>query len=262
MNNYVQAAHLAARQELVNAYRAKVAEAKALEESIKTFDTQVANIKPIEAAQAQAPTTAPTPAKKIDGRSKEARAAKAAAAAKSAKKNAKAITAKKAVTAAKKTATKAVASAKKTPAKATATSKKAANAVAEGRRAVARGDRPVLKQAIAMVMGKAVCDSQTIVDGLSAKGWLPGASNPKAYISYALSNNKDVFERVEGKRGFYRVKPGVNFTHTATKTAKKTPAVTTAAKPANGTKPANGVQVDKELESLGIGEGSIAENPF
>jgi len=75
---------------------------------------------------------------------------------------------------------------------------------AEGRRAQARGDRPPLKQAIAVVMGKATMDAATVVKALKARGWLPNAEDPHQYASFMLSSSRDVFERV--RRGFYRVK--------------------------------------------------------
>ena len=93
---------------------------------------------------------------------------------------------------------KAEASAPKTP---------GTSRAAEGRRAVARGDRPPLKVAMALVMGTDTCNPEMVYDRMSAKGWLPASSNPKTYLGYTLSSSKDTFDRVPAKgRGFYKVK--------------------------------------------------------
>jgi hypothetical protein len=76
----------------------------------------------------------------------------------------------------------------------------------EGRRAVSKGDRPPLKDAIAIVIGKDQVTSLTIVERLAAKGWTPNSTNPRGYISVVLSSCKDAFECVT--RGVYRVVPG------------------------------------------------------
>lgn len=73
----------------------------------------------------------------------------------------------------------------------------------EGRRAVAEGDRPPVKEAMATVMGDRAMRSPEIVAALEARGWLPNSENPQQYISFMLSSSIDVFERVE--RGVYRV---------------------------------------------------------
>ena len=81
----------------------------------------------------------------------------------------------------------------------------AANA-ARGRDAVARGDRPVLKQAMVVVMGKRAMSSIEVVEALKARGWLPSTSDPRQYVSYMLSaNTPETFERTD-KRGVYRVR--------------------------------------------------------
>lgn len=85
------------------------------------------------------------------------------------------------------------------------------NRAAEGRRAVARGDRPKIKDALIQVMASDVVNSLTIFERLTANGWLPNANDPRQYISYVLSSTKDkagnpVFERVQSAgRGYYRV---------------------------------------------------------
>ena len=126
-------------------------------------------------------------------------------------------------------------------------------AAAEGRRAVARGDRPVLKEAMKTVMGDKVMAAQDIVDGLKAKGWLPNAKDPRTYISFTLSAQKDAFERTE-KRGYYRVRKNG-------KAAPKKPSTPKAAASGNHTKKPKG-DVDKGLAELGIGESNVAANPF
>ena len=75
---------------------------------------------------------------------------------------------------------------------------------AEGRRAVAEGLRPPIKDAIAKVMGGKTMSIDDIFEGLKAKSWLPNSSEPRQYISYLLSTSKDRFERVQGARGVYR----------------------------------------------------------
>lgn len=96
--------------------------------------------------------------------------------------------------------------AKKAP---SAKAKKASsNAVAEGRRAVARGDRPPMKVAIAKVMGDKVMDCSEVIAGLKEKNWLPNTvpgEKTQQYISYILSSSTDAFQRVE--RGRYKALP-------------------------------------------------------
>ncbi len=93
------------------------------------------------------------------------------------------------------------------PAKAPKAAKKAKAAeskVSEGRRAVARGDRPKLVDAIAIVMGKETMDVSGVIEGLAKRKWTPKASKLPAYISYMLSSNMDtVFDRPA--RGKYKV---------------------------------------------------------
>jgi len=75
-----------------------------------------------------------------------------------------------------------------------------------GLEAVARGDRPPLKKAIVLVLGKKTMNSAQIVEVLKVKKWMPASSDPRQYVSYTLSSNTpDIFERTE-KRGFYRVR--------------------------------------------------------
>jgi len=85
----------------------------------------------------------------------------------------------------------------------------AARNAAEGRRAVAGGERPPLKDAMVIVMGNVNMSAQGVVDALARKKWLPSSSDHRQYISFMLSNNcPDTFERTE-TRGYYRVANGV-----------------------------------------------------
>lgn len=73
-----------------------------------------------------------------------------------------------------------------------------------GRNAVARGDRPALKDAIHQIMGSDTINAEEVYQRLVQKGWLPNSSDPKNYIRYTLSSNRTWFDRVPGQRGYYR----------------------------------------------------------
>ena len=93
--------------------------------------------------------------------------------------------------------------------------------IAEGRRAVAEGVRPPIKEAIATVMGDRTMTIDEIFEGLRAKNWLPNSNEPRQYISYLLSTSKERFERVRSAgRGVYRGK-----TTAEVETAPKAPTV-------------------------------------
>ncbi len=77
--------------------------------------------------------------------------------------------------------------------------------VAAGRQAVMRGDRPKLLDAIKIVMGDETLSSPEVLQRLKEKEWAPGASNQQSYISYMLSDNREIFTRV--RRGKYKVGP-------------------------------------------------------
>lgn len=74
----------------------------------------------------------------------------------------------------------------------------------KARRDVARGKRPRAWVAMARVMGTKTMGAAPLVAALKKRGWLPASENPQQYISYLLSSNKDVFEKV--RRGLYRVR--------------------------------------------------------
>lgn len=148
---------------------------------------------PVKTAPKTAPKTQAkaAPVKKIDGRSKEARAAKAAA---SGSKPAikKAAPAKKPVT--------------KKASKATVTARQV-----QGRRDVAEGKRPSLRDAVIKVMGNRVMSKDEVYEALKAKGWLPNSNQPLTYVGYTLSgtkltDGKHLFERAAKGRGYYQVR--------------------------------------------------------
>lgn len=201
---------------------------KALQEELKNLDTvdvskpTVATPKATAAKKpgpkpglkkaAPVAKTAPKATPKVAA--KKAAPKKAAAKAVAKKPAAKAAAKTTAKSAAKKAAPKKAAAKKGAAKKAAAKPSKAvSSAVAEGRRAVARGDRPPMKEAIARVMGKSTMDAAQVIAGLTAKNWLPNTPPEKTqqYISYVLSSTKEVFDRVE--RGQYKVKEGVTFVH-------------------------------------------------
>lgn len=65
-------------------------------------------------------------------------------------------------------------------------------------------DRPPLKIAVAIVIGKETMNASQVLEGLQERGWAPNASNPRAFIAYLLSSAQ-LFERQ--RRGYYRVNP-------------------------------------------------------
>ena len=76
---------------------------------------------------------------------------------------------------------------------------------AEGRRAVADGVRPPIRDAIEKVLGAEVLNIETIYSKLCARHWAPTSSEPRQYVAYLLATTKDKFERVPSMgRGFYR----------------------------------------------------------
>lgn len=143
---------------------------------------------------AKTPKPAQDPVKKLDGRSKEARALKAAQG--------------------------------KTP----AAKKSPAGRQAQGRRDVAEGKRPSLRDAVIKVMGNRAMSKAEVFDALKAKGWLPNSDKPLTYIGYTLSStkcredDKHLFARVPEKgRGFYRVRPDLATLTAQTPKAKPGP---------------------------------------
>lgn len=78
---------------------------------------------------------------------------------------------------------------------------------AEGRRQIARGERPPLKEAIKRVMGSKRMSLAKLMLGLDLNKWSPLSATPqkaREYVAQLISHNPDDFEVVE--RGVYRVK--------------------------------------------------------
>lgn len=56
-----------------------------------------------------------------------------------------------------------------------------------------------------MVMGQDTLDTSKILERLTAKGWMPkGTRNIVTYLSFVLSSNTKLFERMD--RGQYRLR--------------------------------------------------------
>jgi len=157
--------------------------------------------------------------------------------------------------------------------------------VAEGRRAVARGDKPKLADAVAIVMGSETMDANQVIAALKKRGWTPktNASGLPSYISYVLSSNmKTHFDRPG--RGKYTVKDPKKFAKmdtnpgkgervasdsasngsseepTDVKAAPAAPVVSTppeASDPPKTSSPEN----ESALADMGIG-ASVGANPF
>jgi len=73
----------------------------------------------------------------------------------------------------------------------------------QGRKAVATGERPTFRDAIAKVMGRKVMRPQQVMELLVAADTMPESKNPMHYVNYTLCHYKDTFQRVS--RGKYRV---------------------------------------------------------
>jgi hypothetical protein len=134
-----------------------------------------------------------------------------------------------------KAAPKKTVKAKATPKK---TAKSIKAAATEGRRAVASGKRPPLKEAMVTVMGDKECTSEMILAGLKTHGWLPNSENPRGYISYMLSSNKDAFKQTS--RGHYKVSASYKPKSKAPKGKAPKAAAVTAPKAAPAKKAATG----------------------
>jgi len=160
------------------------------------------------------------------------------------------------------------------------------NAVATGRQAVANGDRPKFAHAIALVIGNKTLGASEVVEGLRERNWQPNTppEGLQTYVSYTLSNNPEIFERVA--RGQYRVLEGaLKEIKSGTKLGKAPRAASknneTAKEPTvkadESTQEADLVSggpvteidapptssaIDEELEDLGIGKNGVKANPF
>lgn len=71
-----------------------------------------------------------------------------------------------------------------------------------------KGAVPRAIDAVCMVLQeKGTLNAAGVVAVLEAKGWMPDSADPKTYVNFILSQNKDKFERDESKaRGHYRLK--------------------------------------------------------
>ncbi len=72
--------------------------------------------------------------------------------------------------------------------------------------AATKGKKPPLKSAIINVMGDQTMTAGDLIEALKKKDWLPESNNIRNYISYVLSQNKDLFGSKE--RGKYFLKAG------------------------------------------------------
>lgn len=68
--------------------------------------------------------------------------------------------------------------------------------------------KPNLISAAQMIIasrGNTEMNAAEIHAELRKRHWLPNSDDPLGYLRYTLSANKDIFLRVEGKRGFYKL---------------------------------------------------------
>lgn len=70
----------------------------------------------------------------------------------------------------------------------------------------ATADRPRTIDAVAEVLKGGTMNAAEVVQALTDRDWLPGSNNPKSYIGFILSQNKDTFEKDPKGRGYYRLK--------------------------------------------------------
>jgi len=198
---------LAKRQKLQDQIAQKQTDLDAAKAELASFDADID-------ARLAGMTDSTTPSAKPRKAKVTAKATVKKAKKKTAKKKTK-VAAKAAPKKAAKKVTKKVAK-KRTAKLKKAKSKSATNSVtaasrknaAAGRRAVATGERPPLKDSMKAVMGKKTMNAQGVVNALAKKKWLPASSDHRQYISFMLSNNcPDTFERTE-TRGYYRVAKG------------------------------------------------------
>lgn len=112
-----------------------------------------------------------------------------------------------------------------------------------------RRDVPALVDAIQQVMGNKTMNADMVYDALEQRGWLPVSNDPKGYVRYTLSKNKEIFLRVDGKRGFYHL----DLARPNGRARKSEESLTPTAEPEKK-------DVDRMLEATGIDlKGS---NPF
>lgn len=66
---------------------------------------------------------------------------------------------------------------------------------------------PSLKEALQIVTRNKQITPMEAYKILKAKGWLPTSKDPLGYIRFTLSDEKNIFMRVEGQRGVYELDP-------------------------------------------------------
>jgi hypothetical protein len=130
------------------------------------------------------------------------------------------------------------------------------------------GTRPPLREAMISVIGTGVMGADQVLAALEAKNWLPGGKDPKNYISYTFSKNKDVFERVS--HGAYRIASGVLASNKGSKRAAPTAPVsdptldtsTLDLTSVEGATPISDEEVEQQLAELGLSKAGAEPNPF
>ena len=127
----------------------------------------------------------------------------------------------------------------------------------------------------AIVMGNEQLGAADVLARLNKRHWMPQASNPQAYISFTLSDNKEIFERVE--RGVYKVRNPKEYAKLAAQlggtpsgkgegvASEETEAAATTSDDASTEKTASAAgdpsQDQTALSDLGLGD-DVGENPF
>lgn len=69
------------------------------------------------------------------------------------------------------------------------------------------GKSPRLIDALQMVMRSKQMGAKEAYALLKARKWLPNSKDPLSYIRFTLSDENEIFHRVEGKRGVYQLDP-------------------------------------------------------
>lgn len=59
--------------------------------------------------------------------------------------------------------------------------------------------RPPIKEALQQVIGDKVMNRDAMLAELKNRGWVPDSNDPRTYLAYILSSNKDLFENVKGQ---------------------------------------------------------------
>lgn len=75
-----------------------------------------------------------------------------------------------------------------------------------GRLEVMKDQRPPMRDAIQLILGKRVMSGQAIYDELVKRGWTPVSGKPRSYVLCYLAISREHFQAI--KRGVYRVRTG------------------------------------------------------